>query len=247
MDSRLWLEQLRDDLARQGLSPSYIDRLTEELTDHALNSQTENPSMEAQQVYAQIGTTAVEERADDVSAARVHRREPSRSRAPKEPQQERLCLVIDGVSSEYSACIHVRGCLMQKGIPLDTRILLDICLDRQGRAADGKLDLSFAQLIDERGPGGYDDVKNSAWVLARQPIDGSENNTLGNACGCSNPQFTRCRVGKKLDFPDPLIEFIERGDASFEQCTPKFRWLDAVRTTVKQWHTECLFCVGQRP
>ena len=57
MDSRLWLEQLRDDLAQQGLSPSYIDRLTEELTDHALNSQTENPSMEAQQVYAQIGTT----------------------------------------------------------------------------------------------------------------------------------------------------------------------------------------------
>lgn len=57
MDSQPWSEQLRADLRRQGLPPHYIDRLVEELADHALDSQTENPSMEAQQAYKALGTT----------------------------------------------------------------------------------------------------------------------------------------------------------------------------------------------
>jgi hypothetical protein len=57
MGSQPWPDQLRSELGRQGLPTAYINRLLEELADHALDSQTENPSMEAQQAYAQLGTT----------------------------------------------------------------------------------------------------------------------------------------------------------------------------------------------
>jgi len=57
MDSRQWRERLRADLHRQRLPASYIDRLLEELADHLIDSQTENPSMGAQQALAQLGTT----------------------------------------------------------------------------------------------------------------------------------------------------------------------------------------------
>src|SRR6266404_5302566 len=56
MDSRPWPEELEGKLRRQGLPSEYIDRLIEELADHAIDSQTENPSMEAQQMRAQLGT-----------------------------------------------------------------------------------------------------------------------------------------------------------------------------------------------
>jgi hypothetical protein len=57
MDSRPWHEQLRIELHQQGLPATYIDRLVEELADHAVDSQTENTSMDAQQACAKIGTT----------------------------------------------------------------------------------------------------------------------------------------------------------------------------------------------
>src|SRR5437762_6720774 len=57
MDSRQWHERLRDDLRRQRLPPSYIDRLVEELSDHIADSQTEDTSMEAQQALDCLGTT----------------------------------------------------------------------------------------------------------------------------------------------------------------------------------------------
>ena len=57
MDSRPWPEQFRVELHQQGLPASYIDRLVEELADHAVDSQMENKSMDAQQTFARIGTT----------------------------------------------------------------------------------------------------------------------------------------------------------------------------------------------
>ncbi len=89
-------------------------------------------------------------------------------------------------------------------------------------------------------------MKNNARVLARQPIDGVQNNTFGKACRSSNPQFTGRWVGKKLDFPDPLIEFIEGGDAAFEQRPAVLRWLDAVRAAVEQRYPERMLCIGKR-
>jgi hypothetical protein len=78
----------------------------------------------------------------------------------------------------------------------------------------------LTQLLYERVAGGNDDMKNNARVLARQPIDGVQNNTFGKACRGSNPQFTGRWVGKKLDFPDPLIEFIEGSDARLSSVRP---------------------------
>lgn len=47
MESRPWVEELREQLARQGLPPSYIDRLVAELKDHYLDILEEDRSMEA--------------------------------------------------------------------------------------------------------------------------------------------------------------------------------------------------------
>ena len=64
--------------------------------------------------------------------------------------------------------------------------------------------------------------------------------------GGSDPELARRRIGEKLDFPHSLIEFIEGGDAAFEQRAAILRGLDAVRTAVEQRYTEYLFCVGKR-
>jgi hypothetical protein len=57
MDGRPWHEKLREDLLRQGLPASYIDRLVEELDNHVIDLQTENKSMDAHQAFEQLGTT----------------------------------------------------------------------------------------------------------------------------------------------------------------------------------------------
>jgi len=56
MDSRQWRETLRGDLHRQNLPAAYIDRLVEELSDHSIDLQTENPSMDAQVALDRIGS-----------------------------------------------------------------------------------------------------------------------------------------------------------------------------------------------
>jgi hypothetical protein len=57
MDSRPWHEELRNELRGRGLPAAYIDRLVGELADHALDLQTEDTSMEAQQANERLGTT----------------------------------------------------------------------------------------------------------------------------------------------------------------------------------------------
>ena len=56
MDSRQWREALRVDLRRQNLPAAYIDRLVEELSDHLLDIQTENSSMDAHSALACLGS-----------------------------------------------------------------------------------------------------------------------------------------------------------------------------------------------
>ena len=107
-----------------------------------------------------------------------------------------------------------------------------------------KLDVPFAQLM-RAAARGYGDVKDDAGILARQPIDHGENNSFGNAAGLRSATHRR-RIGEKLDIPDSLIDFIEGGDAAFEQRAAILRGLDAVRTAVEQRYPECLFCIGKR-
>lgn len=57
MDSQPWLEGLRHELRQQQLPASYIDRLVEELGNHAADAQLENTSMEAQQAFDRLGST----------------------------------------------------------------------------------------------------------------------------------------------------------------------------------------------
>jgi hypothetical protein len=57
MNSQQWRDQLRHKLRQQNLPPAYIDRLLDELSDHLLDTQTENPSMEAQHAITRLGST----------------------------------------------------------------------------------------------------------------------------------------------------------------------------------------------
>jgi len=57
MESRQWRDALRGELRRQKMSTAYVDRLVEELSDHLIDAQAENPSMEAQQAFDRLGTT----------------------------------------------------------------------------------------------------------------------------------------------------------------------------------------------
>jgi hypothetical protein len=57
MQRQRWPEQLRDDLRRQGLPALYIDRLVEELADHAADL-CEEQNMEVREAYNQLGRTA---------------------------------------------------------------------------------------------------------------------------------------------------------------------------------------------
>src|SRR5205814_320 len=56
MDSRRWPEELRRSLRQQNLPRAYVDRLVEELSDHSIDLQTENPSMDAQVALDRIGS-----------------------------------------------------------------------------------------------------------------------------------------------------------------------------------------------
>jgi hypothetical protein len=57
MVSQHWRSQLVEALNRQSLPSAYVDRLVEELSDHASDLFMENPSMEAQQnVATRLGT-----------------------------------------------------------------------------------------------------------------------------------------------------------------------------------------------
>src|SRR5271166_5006038 len=49
MVSPAWREELNEELIRQGLPPSYIERLTQELSDHFNDVMEESMSMEAEQ------------------------------------------------------------------------------------------------------------------------------------------------------------------------------------------------------
>jgi hypothetical protein len=57
MANQRWRDRLLKELHRQGLPSSYVSRLVEELTDHATDLFTENPSMDAEQYVAdRLGT-----------------------------------------------------------------------------------------------------------------------------------------------------------------------------------------------
>jgi len=58
MDSQPWRERLVQQLRQQQLPPGYIDRLVEELADHAIDLQQENASMDAQQSLQLLGSAA---------------------------------------------------------------------------------------------------------------------------------------------------------------------------------------------
>jgi hypothetical protein len=57
MQRQPWASQLRNDLRRQGLPTLYIDRLVEELADHAADL-CEDQNMEVQEAYNRVGATS---------------------------------------------------------------------------------------------------------------------------------------------------------------------------------------------
>jgi hypothetical protein len=59
--------------------------------------------------------------------------------------------------------------------------------------------------------------------------------------------FSYSRVFDGLDFPDPLPQFIEDSDASFDECTAIWRRLDAFGAAIEERHAKRVLNVGDRP
>jgi hypothetical protein len=62
-----------------------------------------------------------------------------------------------------------------------------------------------------------------------------------------DPKRTSLRVLDGLDFPDPLPEFIEDGDASLDECAAIRRRLDAFGAAVEERHAKSVLHVGDGP
>jgi hypothetical protein len=56
--------------------------------------------------------------------------------------------------------------------------------------------------------------------------------------------FSYCRVLDGLDFPDPLLEFIEDDNTSLDECAAIRRRLDAFGTAIEERHAERVLHVG---
>src|SRR5262245_16670633 len=86
-------------------------------------------------------------------------------------------------------------------------------------------------------------MKNNAWISARKTINDGQNDPFSLGRAAADPQFSRFRIGEEVDILDALLELVEDGDATLEQCTAILSWLDALRTAVQKRDAERVFQV----
>ena len=78
-----------------------------------------------------------------------------------------------------------------------------------------------------------------AWIFLGHLADNGGNDPdLRGGRSRTDVYFSYCRVLDALDFPDPLPEFIEDGDASLDECAAIRRRLDAFGAAVEERHAK---------
>ena len=88
------------------------------------------------------------------------------------------------------------------------------------------------------------DMQDDIWIRLGETSDDFGKNPGSKRLWTSNAQFSRGRIGQELDVSYALLQLIERGDASLEQCGPVQGGLDPSRMSIKKPHAECVFKVG---
>ena len=87
-----------------------------------------------------------------------------------------------------------------------------------------------------------------AWIFLGHLADnGSNDPNLGDGRSRTNVYFSCCRVLDGLDFPDPLPEFIEDGDASLDKYAAIRRRLDTFGAAIEERHAKRVLHVGDGP
>ena len=85
------------------------------------------------------------------------------------------------------------------------------------------------------------EMKHDARIAPGEPVDDAGNETRGEKGAASDPHFTSCRVGEKLDVLHALVQVIEYGCSAIEQRAAVLGWLDALRVAIEQLHAKGMF------
>src|SRR5262245_1000761 len=113
--------------------------------------------------------------------------------------------------------------------------------------AEAKLATAIAQVVKERGPLSYGDLKYDARILARQPVDDGEDDSLGNSGAGAQFHLSRRRVGKKLDILHSLFDLVEGRNAALEKSAAILGRFNTLRAALEQGHAKRMLCIGNGP
>ncbi len=73
------------------------------------------------EIRQKVSAPAVEQRADERAAARMHRGKAAHPGAPHETQEERLGLVVSRVAERHDVGVEVRARALEEGVPSGSR------------------------------------------------------------------------------------------------------------------------------
>ena len=81
-------------------------------------------------------------------------------------------------------------------------------------------------------------------MLTSEMFDDIWQHRDGERVGACNPDLARCRIGQKLDFPNPLFQFIKRRLATPHQCLAVGGRNDSLRASIQEAHAQRMLQVG---
>src|SRR5436190_859733 len=113
--------------------------------------------------------------------------------------------------------------------------------DKSWHSIDDELDIPLTQFTIERC---CLDMKRYAPMLPQQPIDHDLDHSRCKRVRASDPEFSRRRIGKKVNLVDALVQFVEDGNAAFDEGAAILSWLDTLRASIEEPDAEVVFHVG---
>src|SRR5207302_11506378 len=87
-------------------------------------------------------------------------------------------------------------------------------------------------------------MKRHARMLPQHPIDHDLDHSRRKRVGASYPEFSCGRISKKADLVDALLQFVEDGNAAFDERAAVLSWLDTLRASIEQADAKGVLHVG---
>ena len=98
---------------------------------------------------------------------------------------------------------------------------------------------SLNQRVRERGT----HIQNDPRISPGELLEDLRNRSQ-NKFSRADPQFPDGRVGQEFDVPNALSQLIEGREAAPKQRVPVHSGLDTPRASVKKFHADCVFEIG---